>query len=308
MTNDSVPSAGTNEPGRPHEPPNFWVRARVERPRRHQDGLLLELRAVDARRPGRLTAFMTGDFIREIQDATGVLLDPSTIFGEHELKLTVTAEPRGDLSAQVTGFVRDTFLSDWAEQDAAIRDGLEADRIWDRQHNLSAPSRLRRVFLIEPEDGGSPSAITQELERCWEHGIIELIRHPVAFEEAGSVAALEEAFGCAYDQYEWGTLDLVIVAPGAGFAFRALSDEGLLRRIAVLPVPVVVRKADAPTLLDTMAHRCFDGTDEILTFLTGILREEVRVANTPRLAAIAEMFEPASARRMTPVVHGPLFD
>ncbi|GJD37341.1 hypothetical protein [Methylobacterium aerolatum] len=298
---------GANEPGRAHEP-SFWVRATVERPRRHQDGLLLELRAVDPSRPGRLTAFMTGDFIREVQTATGILLDPSTIFGEHQLKLTVTAEPRGDLSAQVAGFVRETFLLDWAEQDAAIRDGLEADRIWDRQHNLPAPSRLRRVFLIEPEDGGSPSALRETLERWWEHGIIELIRHPVAFEEAGSVAALEEAIGCAWDQFEWGTLDLVIIAPGTGFAFRALSDEGLLRRIAVLPVPIVLRKAGAPTLLDTMAHRCFDCPDEILTFLTGILREEVRVANTPRLAAIAEMIEPASARRMTPAFHGPLFD
>jgi hypothetical protein len=114
MTNNNVPSAGTNEPGRAHEP-SFWVRARVEHPRRHQDGLLLELRAVDPGRPGRLTAFMTGDFIREIQNATGVLLDPSNIFGDHELKLILVTEPRGDLSAQVTGFVRDTFLSDWAE-------------------------------------------------------------------------------------------------------------------------------------------------------------------------------------------------
>jgi hypothetical protein len=305
MTNDDA-LAGANEPGRPHEP-SFWVRARVERPRRHQDGILLELQAVDPGRPGRLKAFVTGDFIREIQGATGVLLDPSTIFGEHELKLTVTAEPRGDLSAQVTGFVRETFLSDWAEQDTAIRDGLEADRIWDRQHNLPAPRRLRRVFLIEPEDA-APSALKEELERWWELGIIELIRHTVAFEEAGSVAALEEAIGCAYDQYEWGTLDLLIVAPGAGFAFRSLSDEGLLRRIAVLPVPVVTQKAEVPTLLDTMAHRCFDGPDEILTFLIGILREELRVANTRRLAAIAEMFEPVPAPRTTPVVHGPLFD
>jgi hypothetical protein len=99
--------AGVNQPGRPHEPPSFWVRARVERPRRHQDSLLLELRAVDPRHPGRLTAFMTGDFIREVQHATGILLDPSNIFGEHQLKLTATAEPRGDLSAQVAGLVRD---------------------------------------------------------------------------------------------------------------------------------------------------------------------------------------------------------
>jgi hypothetical protein len=48
---------------------------------------------------------MTGDFIREVQTATGILLDPSNIFGEHQPKLTVTAEPRGDLLAQVAGFV-----------------------------------------------------------------------------------------------------------------------------------------------------------------------------------------------------------
>ncbi|AIQ89401.1 protein of unassigned function [Methylobacterium oryzae CBMB20] len=264
------------------------VRALVERPRRHKDGLVLELHPVDPDRTGRLHAFLSGDLIREIQDATGILLDPSAIFGEHELTVTVTAEPLGNLTAGVAGFVRDAFLTGWAEQDAAVRDGLEADFLWVRQHDLPVPRRLRRVFLIEPDDGAQ-HPLVDALAHWWDRGAIELIRHPIAFEQLNTAEALRHAFDCAIDQYEWGSLDVVVVDPGSGFAFRELSEDGLMRQVAVLPVPVITRRASSPTLLDGLAHRCFDLPDEILAFLAGILRQELRLADRARLDAMAEL-------------------
>ncbi len=303
--------ADANEPGCPHEPSGLKVRARVERPRRRTDGLVFELQPVDPDRTGRLHAFLSGDLIRQIQDATGILLDPSAIFGEHELTVTVTAEPLGNLTAEVAGFVRDAFLTGWAEQDAAVRDGLEADYLWVRQHDLPIPRRLRRVFLIEPDDG-APHPLVDALAHWWDQGAIELIRHPVAFEKLGSVAALRHAFDCAIDQYEWGSLDVVVVDPGSGIAFRELSEDGLMRQVAVLPVPVITRRASSPTLLDGLAHRCFDHPDEILTFLAGILRQELRLADRARLDAIAELIEaipkPKRKAKSPRGKQGPLFD
>jgi hypothetical protein len=302
---------GANEPGRPHEPPGLQVRARVERPRRNKDGLVLELQPVDPDRTGRLHAFLSGDLIRQIQDATGILLDPGAIVGEHEIKLTFVAEPLGNLTAGVAGFVRDAFLTGWAEQDAAVRDGLEADYLWVRQHDLPIPRRLRRVFLIEPDDGGQ-YPLVDALAHWWDRGAIELIRHPIAFEQPGSVDALRHAFDCAIDQYEWGSLDLVVVDPGCGFAFRELSEDGLMRQVAVLPVPVITRRASSPTLLDGLAHRCFDRPDEILAFLAGILRQELRLADRARLDAIAELIEaipePKPKAKTARGKGGPLFD
>ena len=302
---------GANEPGRPHEPPGLQVRARVERPRRNKDGLVVELQPVDPDRTGRLHAFISGDLIREIQDATGILLDPGAIIGEHELKVTVRAEPLGNLTAGIAGFVRDAFLTGWAEQDAAVRDGLEADYLWVRQHDLPIPRRLRRVFLIEPDDG-APHPLVDALAHWWDQGAIELIRHPIAFEQLGSVAALRHAFDSAIDQYEWGSLDVVVVDPGSGFAFRELSEDGLMRQVAVLPVPVITRRASSPTLLDGLAHRCFDHPDEILAFLAGILRQELRLADRARLDAIAELIEaipkPKRKAKTPRGKQGPLFD
>lgn len=310
MTDHDAPT-GANEPGRPHEPSGLQVRARVERPRRRTDGLVVELQPVDPDRTGRLHAFLSGDLIRQIQDATGILLDPSAIFGEHELNLTVTVEALGNLTAEVAGFVRDAFLTGWAEQDAAVRDGLEADYLWVRQHDLPIPRRLRRVFLIEPDDG-APHPLVDALAHWWDQGAIELIRHPIAFEQLGSVAALRHAFDCAIDQYEWGSLDVVVVDPGPGFAFRELSEDGLMRQVAVLPVPVITRRASSPTLLDGLAHRCFDHPDEILAFLAGILRQELRLADRARLDAIAELIEaipkPKRKAKTPRGKQGPLFD
>ena len=207
--------------------------------------------------------------------------------------------------------MRDAFLSEWAEQDAAVRDGLEADFLWVRQHDLPIPRRLRRVFLIEPDDG-APHPLVDALAHWWDQGAIELIRHPIAFEQLNTVEALRHAFDCAIDQYEWGSLDVVVVDPGCGFAFRELSEDGLMRQVAVLPVPVITRRASSPTLLDGLAHRCFDDPDELLDFLASILRQELRLADWARLDAIAELIEaipkPTRKAKTPRGKQGPLFD
>ena len=311
MTRHDTPLTGANETGCTLEVTGLWVRARVERPRRHADGLLFDLRPLDPGRAGCLTAFLSAAFIQQIQEASGVLLDADSLAGEHMLMLTLVVDPLLGVRGQIIGFDRGAFLPEWVEQDAAVREAMEAAYLWQRQHDLPLPRRLRRVFLIEPDDG-APHPLGDALARWWACGAIELIRHPVAFEQPGSVGALRHAFDCAIDQYEWGSLDLVIVEPGSGFAFRALSDDGLMRQAAVLPVPIVTHRAGVPTLIEDMAFRSFDHSDEILAFLSGILREELRRADRPRLAAIAELVEAPPAADATaetqPFVQGPLFD
>ncbi len=166
------------------------------------------------------------------------------------------------------GLERGAFLQAWREQDRTAQAALEADGLWDRQRGFPVPHKLRRVVLIEPDDA-APHTLGATLARWFDQGLLELIRLPVPYEEPSSVAALHEAFGAAYDQFDWGTLDAVVVEPGLGFAHRALSDEGLMRRIAVLPVPVLFRRAGAPTLLDGVAFRAHDTAEALLAISPG---------------------------------------
>ncbi len=311
MTDPHAP-AGAHEPGCALEPTGFWVRARVQHARRHMDGLLLTLEPLDTHRPGKLAAVLSRDFIHQCEAASGVVLDLDHLVGEHTLLLTLIVDPLLGLSGRIIGLDRGCFLKAWAEQDAGVQAALEANRLWGRQRGLPAPRKLRRVVLIEPDDG-APQRLGDELARWFDQGILELIRLPVAYEEPGSVAALHEAFGMAYDQFEWGTLDAVIVEPGPGFAFRALSDESLMRRIAVLPVPVLYRRAGVPTLLDGMAYRALDTAEEILRILNEVLRGELRTGGLSRLQAIAREIGPVPAAdpKLTdqgPASQGPLFD
>ncbi len=312
MTDQNVLSA--HEPDRALAPTGLWVRAQVRQSRRHQDGLLLALEPLDPHRPGRLSAVLTGEFISQVEAASGVLLDPHRLVGEHTLLLTLVVDPLLGLTGQVLGLERGSFLQAWREQDAGAQAALEAHGLWGRQSSLPTPKKLRRVVLIEPDDG-APHPLGGTLARWYDQGIIELIRLPVAYEEPGSVAALHEAFGSAFDQWEWGTLDTVVVEPGLGFAHRALSDESLMRRIAVLPVPVLFRRAGAPTLLDGMAFRACDTAEAILTVLTEILRGEIRAGGQPRLEAIAREIGAAPAATVSEAPsdleasrQGPLFD
>lgn len=311
MTDPHAPS-GANEPGYAVEPTGLWVRARIQQARRHMDGLLLTLEPLDPHRPGKLAAVLSRDFIQQCEAASGVVLDLDHLVGEHTLLLTLVVDPLLGLSGRIIGLDRGCFLKAWTEQDGSVQAALDAHGLWGRQRGLPAPKKLRRVVLIEPDDG-APHPLADELARWFDRGILELIRLPVAYEELGSVAALHEAFGTAYDQWEWGTLDAVIVEPGPGFAFRALSDESLMRRIAVLPVPVLYRRAGAPTLLDGMAFRVLDSAEEILAVLTQVLRGELRTGGLSRLQAIACEIGPVLAADpgLTdpgPASQGPLFD
>ncbi len=68
MTDHDAPS-GANEPGCPLAPTGLWVRAQVRQSRRHRDGLLLALEPLDPHRPGRLSAVLSGTFLRQIEAA-----------------------------------------------------------------------------------------------------------------------------------------------------------------------------------------------------------------------------------------------
>ena len=126
MTDHDAPS-GANEPGCALTPTGLWVRAQVRQSRRHRDGLLLALEPLDPHRPGRLSAVLSGPFLRQIEAASGVLLDPDHLVGEHTLLLTVVVDPLLGLTGQVLGLERGAFLQAWREQDRTARAALEAD-------------------------------------------------------------------------------------------------------------------------------------------------------------------------------------
>ncbi|MBB2964279.1 hypothetical protein [Methylobacterium sp. R2-1] len=306
MTHHDMP-ASADAAACPLEPTGLWVRATASRPRRHRDGWLFDLQALDPTRSGRLTAFMSADFTQQVEQASGIMLHEEDLVGDHTVLLTLTVDPLLGLTGRIIGLDRGLMLRAWAERDAQVREALDANGLWERQRELPMPRRLRRVFLIEPDDG-APHAIGDGLARWNELGMIALIRHPLAFEEPGAVAALHSAFDAANDQFDWGTLDAVIVEPGTGFAFRALSDPGLAQRLCEFPVPILTRRTRPVTLLDGLAFRSFDTARDLAALLIEILHRELREADRPRLEAIARELGPAPAAEDRPVNGAALFD
>ncbi|WP_449409283.1 hypothetical protein [Methylobacterium komagatae] len=235
------------------------------------------------------------------------MLHEEDLVGDHTVLLTLTVDPLLGLTGRIIGLDRGLMLGVWAERDAQAREALDANGLWERQRELPMPRRLRRVFLIEPDDS-APHAIGEGLARWHELGMIALIRHSLAFEEPDSVAALHRALDAAEGQWEWGTLDAVIVEPGTGFAFRALSDAGLAHRLCEFPVPILTHRTRPVTLLDGLAFRSFDTAPELAALLIEILQRELREANRPRLEAIARELEAAPAVEDRPANGGALFD
>ncbi|KQP40331.1 hypothetical protein ASF34_10945 [Methylobacterium sp. Leaf106] len=282
---------GANAVARLAEPTGITVRAEISRLRRHRDGWQFELSPLDRSRAGRLSAFMSDGFAQQIEDASGMLFHAQDLLGQHEVMLTVSMDALLGLTARIIGLDRGILVEAWNRQDAALEAALIAEGVWQAQRALSRPQRLRRVLLIEPDAGASTGAISGILSRWADLGMIALIRWSVAFEEPGSLEVLHQTLEAATDQVEWGTADALIVDRGPGYAFRALSDPALVRRLCQFPVPILTLQGGHPNLLDRLAWHAFETTEAMEAVLTDILREEVRPAGRERLDSIVRELE-----------------
>ena len=290
MTSHTVPQ-GANAVARLMEPAGITVRAEISRPRRHRDGWQFELSPLDRSRTGRLSAFMSDGFAQQIEDASGMLFHAEDLLGQHEVMLTVSMDALLGLTARIIGLDRGILVEARKRQDAALESALIAEGVWQAQRALPRPQRLRRVLLIEPDSGARTGAIGGILSRWAGLGMITLIRWSVAFEEPGSLEVLHQTLEAAADQVEWGTADALIVDRGPGYAFRALSDPALVRRLCQFPVPILTLQGGHPNLLDRLAWHAFETTEAMEAALTDILSEEVRPAGRERLDAIVRELE-----------------
>ncbi|CAA2145562.1 MULTISPECIES: hypothetical protein [Methylobacterium] len=290
MTSYTVPQ-GANAVARLAEPAGITVRAEISRPHRHRDGWQFELSPLDRSRTGRLSAFMSDGFARQIEDASGMLFHAEDLIGQHQVMLTISMDALLGLTARIIGLDRGILVEAWNRQDAALEAALIAEGVWQAQRALPRPQRLRRVLLIEPHSGARTGAIGGILSRWADLGMIALIRWSVAFEEPGSLEVLQQTLEAAADQVEWGTADVLIVDRGPGYAFRALSDPALVRRLCQFPVPILTLQGGHPNLLDRLAWHAFETTEAMEAALTDILREEVRPAGRERFDAIVRELE-----------------
>ena len=152
MTSHNVPQ-GANAIARLMEPTGITVRAEVSRPRRHRDGWQFELSPLDRSRTGRLSAFMSDGFARQIEDASGMLFHAEDLLGQHEVMLTVSMDALLGLTARIIGLDRGILVEAWNRQDAALEAALIEEGVWQAQRALPRPQRLRRLLMIAPDSG-----------------------------------------------------------------------------------------------------------------------------------------------------------
>lgn len=283
------------------------IRCVIGGPRSSHDGWRLDLRAVDPARRGRLTAVLPTSLVAGIEARTGHPLRSEDLVGEHVVQLTVTVDPDGELLGRIVDLdlavEHDDVLRARSQRDEAVKARLAADGLLSLQGSMPQIDRLRRVATIEPQDGRPREASAQLAD--WEvQGLLTLLPFPVAFDGPHAVADLHHALDDAYGQYEWGSLDALIVILDGVRDLDAFSNETLLRRFCEFPVPILVVRPDRPTLLCELAHLVVDGAAELVSQLTVILQRELRLADYPRLAAIARTL-PSSAPATR---QGPLFE
>lgn len=299
--------------GEPHTradtPTHVRIRAMLQAPRHDGISWNCELRAIDPARRGLLAAILAAGLVARIEARTGHPLRAEDLVGEHVLDLAVTVDPAGELIGQIVDLdivhLHDEVLrtATATARDEAIRARLTAEGNWSAQRALARIDRLRRVALIEPRDNGSPEGSLRLAD--WQaRGMLTLLGYPIDFDGPRVLGDLNRAIDSVEGQFEWGTLDALIVVLDAHCNLAALQDEALLRRLCTLPVPIVVAQPDRPILLAEFAHVALASAEELIVYLEAILRRELRSSDYARLAVIAEAFPPdASAMRQ-----GPLFE
>ena len=297
--------------GEPHTradtPTHVQIRAMIQAPRHDGASWYCELRAIDPARRGLLAAILAADLVARIEARTGHPLRAEDLVGEHVLDLAVTIDPAGELIGQIIDLdivhLHDEVLQMATARDEAIRARLTAEGIWSAQRALTRIDRLRRVALIEPWGNGSPEGSLRLAE--WQaRGMLTLLGYPIDFDGPQVLGDLNRAIDCVEGQFEWGTLDALIVVFEGHCDLAVLQDEALLRRLCALPVPIIVVQPGLPMLLAEFAHVALASAGELIAYLEAILRRELRTSDYSRLAAIAEALPPAASA----ILQGPLFE
>lgn len=265
-----------------------WTTAEVLRASARDGHVYLELseRDVDGRVLAKANAAIwarTAErIIPEFERATGATLGAG-------IKLLVRArpvyKPQFGFTLDIDAIDPTYTLGDLEAKKRELRERLKREKLFDLNKRLPAPWDFFAVLVVAPQGGAGLGDFSKEADRLAKFAVCRFTYVHSRFQGEGAAGEILEALMTGLAQVPDGQPpDAVILIRGGGAVndLAWLNDYNLARFICECPVPVLTgigHERDS-TVLDEVAHTCYDTPSKVIAGIEQLVTQRAREART----------------------------
>lgn len=265
-----------------------WTTAEVLRASARDGHVYLELSERDA--DGRVLAKANAAIwartaeriIPEFERATGATLGAG-------IKLLVRArpvyKPQFGFTLDIDAIDPTYTLGDLEAKKRELRERLKREQLFDLNKRLPAPWDFCAVLVVAPQGGAGLGDFSKEADRLARFAICRFTYVNSRFQGEGAAGEILEAVMAGLAQFpDSQPPDAVILIRGGGAVndLAWLNDYNLARFICECPVPVftgIGHERDS-TVLDEVAHTCYDTPSKVIAGIEQQVTQRAREART----------------------------
>lgn len=265
-----------------------WTTAEVLRASARDGHVYLELseRDVDGRVLAKANAAIwarTAErIVPEFERATGATLGAG-------IKLLVRArpvyKPQYGFTLDIDAIDPTYTLGDLEAKKRELRERLKREHLFDLNKRLPAPWDFFTVLVVAPQGGAGLGDFSKEADRLTRFAVCRFTYVHSRFQGEGAAGEILEALMTGLAQVPDGQPpDAVILIRGGGAVndLAWLNDYNLARFICECPVPVLTgigHERDS-TVLDEVAHTCYDTPSKVIAGIEQLVTQRAREART----------------------------
>lgn len=216
----------------------------------------------------------------EFERATGAKLAPG-------IKLLVRARPvfkaQYGFSLEIDAIDPEYTLGDLEAKKRALRERLKREQLFDLNKQLPAPWDFRAVLVVAPLGGAGLGDFSKEADRLAQFAVCRFAYVHSRFQGEGAAGEILEALLAGLAQFPEGQPpDAVVLIRGGGAVndLAWLNDYALARFICESLVPVLTgigHERDS-TVLDEVAHTCYDTPSKVIAAIEQLVSLRAREA------------------------------
>jgi exodeoxyribonuclease VII large subunit len=241
---------------------------------RDEQGVLI------ARARGVIWAREAREILPKFEAATGMSIGPG-------IKLLVRARPTFNgqygFSLSIDAIDPDYTLGDLEARKREIKAKIQSEGLWDRNRALDKPWDFNDVLVVAPPSAAGLGDFKAEASRIELAGLCRFTYAQSRFQGEGAAAEIVEETRKALELWQGSSApDVVVFIRGGGAVNELawLNDYELAKFVCLLPVPVftgIGHERDT-TVLDEVAHTCFDTPSKVIFGIEAVIAMRAREA------------------------------
>lgn len=267
-------------------PAEIWLMGQITKLKTRGEGIEIQLMDCENNLDLKNACSMTVTAWNEKSQLITAKMEQNGLQLQEGLLINVKIRPKFHQRYHVGGDVLDidpaATLGEFALLQRQIREKLKKEEIYAKNKLLPKPFDYCRVAVIHPPNASGYHDFKKDADVLQKLNLCNFIYFPSSFEGVNTENEILAALDLALEQHSNNLLDAIIIIRGGGARQGLLNlvKESIVRKICLLPVPVMVGlgHADDRLLLDEVANISLDTPSKTITYIRNTIQKNARDA------------------------------